>query len=312
MPQRTTSAMLSPADTADCARYAREKCLSTGPPRLVGVELEWLVQDARDRTLPVDEERLSAALEAVSLLGSAPRVRAEPRTGRPGGAELRCGPLAHPVRRGRPRGSAGAARRAHGVRLHARRTRHRPVAAASARPAASAALPGDGEPFRLLHPGRPLHDGGLRVGPGLRGRGHRSARTRPPSAALAAGASAGPGPGGGVRQLAHGRGASHRMAVHPAGHLGAAGPLPYARGRRRGHGPAGRVGAVRARRRGDVRTERRRGRSVVPAAGHDLPSVDRAGRAVARRPHRRRWTTSPTTWARCSRRYARRAIWNCG
>ncbi|WP_328912271.1 MULTISPECIES: ergothioneine biosynthesis glutamate--cysteine ligase EgtA [unclassified Streptomyces] len=83
MPQRTTSAMLSPADTADCARYAREKCLSTGPPRLVGVELEWLVQDARDRTLPVDEERLSAALEAVSPSSGLPRGSALSRE--PGG-----------------------------------------------------------------------------------------------------------------------------------------------------------------------------------------------------------------------------------
>src|SRR5580693_7353689 len=37
-------------------------CLKTGPPRLVGVELEWLVRDARDPALPVPAERIRDAV----------------------------------------------------------------------------------------------------------------------------------------------------------------------------------------------------------------------------------------------------------
>ncbi len=37
-------------------------CLKTGPPRLVGVELEWLVRDLRDPALPVSAERIAAAV----------------------------------------------------------------------------------------------------------------------------------------------------------------------------------------------------------------------------------------------------------
>jgi ergothioneine biosynthesis glutamate--cysteine ligase EgtA len=39
-------------------------CLKTGPPRRVGVELEWLVRDARDPALPVAAERIAAAVSA--------------------------------------------------------------------------------------------------------------------------------------------------------------------------------------------------------------------------------------------------------
>jgi glutamate--cysteine ligase len=37
-------------------------CLKTGPPQRVGVELEWLVRDARDPALPVPAARLAAAV----------------------------------------------------------------------------------------------------------------------------------------------------------------------------------------------------------------------------------------------------------
>ena len=47
-------------------------CLKTGPPRLVGVELEWLVRDARDPTLPVTADRIAAA---VAAFGAENRVR---------------------------------------------------------------------------------------------------------------------------------------------------------------------------------------------------------------------------------------------
>ena len=39
-------------------------CLKNGPPRRVGVELEWLVRDARDPALPVSAERIAAAVAA--------------------------------------------------------------------------------------------------------------------------------------------------------------------------------------------------------------------------------------------------------
>src|SRR5215469_15410270 len=39
-------------------------CLKTGPPRRVGVELEWLVRDARDPSLPVTADRIAAAVAA--------------------------------------------------------------------------------------------------------------------------------------------------------------------------------------------------------------------------------------------------------
>jgi glutamate--cysteine ligase len=39
-------------------------CLKTGPPRRVGVELEWLVRDARDPALPVTADRIAAAVAA--------------------------------------------------------------------------------------------------------------------------------------------------------------------------------------------------------------------------------------------------------
>ena len=39
-------------------------CLKTGPPRKVGVELEWLVRDASDPRLPVTADRIAAAVAA--------------------------------------------------------------------------------------------------------------------------------------------------------------------------------------------------------------------------------------------------------
>jgi ergothioneine biosynthesis glutamate--cysteine ligase EgtA len=39
-------------------------CLKTGPPRRVGVELEWLVRDMRDPALPVAAGRIAAAVSA--------------------------------------------------------------------------------------------------------------------------------------------------------------------------------------------------------------------------------------------------------
>jgi glutamate--cysteine ligase len=46
------------------AEHIHGICLKTGPPRLLGVELEWLVRDARDPALPVPAERIAAAVSA--------------------------------------------------------------------------------------------------------------------------------------------------------------------------------------------------------------------------------------------------------
>jgi glutamate--cysteine ligase len=45
-------------------------CLKTGPPRRVGVELEWLVRDVRDPALPVSAERVAAAVAAFANIPS--------------------------------------------------------------------------------------------------------------------------------------------------------------------------------------------------------------------------------------------------
>jgi glutamate--cysteine ligase len=47
-------------------------CLKTGPPRRVGVELEWLVRDARDPALPVTAERIAAAVSAFDAVRGNP------------------------------------------------------------------------------------------------------------------------------------------------------------------------------------------------------------------------------------------------
>lgn len=45
-------------------------CLKTGPPRRVGVELEWLVRDATDPALPVPAARVAAAVAAFDADGT--------------------------------------------------------------------------------------------------------------------------------------------------------------------------------------------------------------------------------------------------
>lgn len=57
--------------------YVASTCFKTGPPELVGVELEWLVHDAADPCLPVRPDRLRAALPGpddplAALLSSEP------------------------------------------------------------------------------------------------------------------------------------------------------------------------------------------------------------------------------------------------
>ena len=57
-------------DTA--AEHIHGICLKTGPPRLVGVELEWLVRDARDPEMTVPAERIAAAVADFSIVSGLP------------------------------------------------------------------------------------------------------------------------------------------------------------------------------------------------------------------------------------------------
>jgi ergothioneine biosynthesis glutamate--cysteine ligase EgtA len=54
------------------ANHIHGICLKNGPPKRVGVELEWLVRDARDPALPVPAERIAAA--AAPFCGDAPAL----------------------------------------------------------------------------------------------------------------------------------------------------------------------------------------------------------------------------------------------
>jgi glutamate--cysteine ligase len=56
-------------DESTAAEHIHGICLKTGPPRRIGVELEWLVRDVRDPALPVQAGRTAAA---VSAFGAAP------------------------------------------------------------------------------------------------------------------------------------------------------------------------------------------------------------------------------------------------
>src|SRR5580693_5467826 len=65
-------------DTA--AEHIHGICLKTGPPRRVGVELEWLVRDARNPGLPVPADRIVAAVAPfdTSAFDSAAEMAAVP------------------------------------------------------------------------------------------------------------------------------------------------------------------------------------------------------------------------------------------
>ena len=56
-------------------------CLKTGPPRRVGVELEWLVRDVRDPALPVTAGRIAAAVSAFGAAGEDPATLENPGQG---------------------------------------------------------------------------------------------------------------------------------------------------------------------------------------------------------------------------------------
>jgi glutamate--cysteine ligase len=70
-----------PLTERDAEAQALGICFKTGPPGRVGVELEWLVKDGRDPALPVDQQRVAAALVSLDAPGALPgegRLTTEP------------------------------------------------------------------------------------------------------------------------------------------------------------------------------------------------------------------------------------------
>ncbi|MGW0465585.1 ergothioneine biosynthesis glutamate--cysteine ligase EgtA [Streptomyces sp. NPDC003027] len=53
-------------------------CFKTGPPRTIGVEVEWLLHELRDPRLPVPSRRLASALDTVRTLPLASALTFEP------------------------------------------------------------------------------------------------------------------------------------------------------------------------------------------------------------------------------------------
>jgi glutamate--cysteine ligase len=79
-------------DEATAAEHIHGICLKTGPPRRVGVELEWLVRDARNPGMPVPAVRIAAAVsqfDAAAELAAAPGLPTSSQPGAlPSGATL--------------------------------------------------------------------------------------------------------------------------------------------------------------------------------------------------------------------------------
>ena len=70
-----------PLTESDAEEHIHGICFKTGPPRRVGVELEWLVRDGRDPGVHVDQQRVAAALAGLGAPGALPgggRLTTEP------------------------------------------------------------------------------------------------------------------------------------------------------------------------------------------------------------------------------------------
>ncbi|MFF4651654.1 ergothioneine biosynthesis glutamate--cysteine ligase EgtA [Streptomyces sp. NPDC001380] len=65
---------VTPLTESQAEAYVASVCFKIGPPRRVGVELEWIVQDARDAAAPVDPARTDAAVEALGLRPGPPAL----------------------------------------------------------------------------------------------------------------------------------------------------------------------------------------------------------------------------------------------
>ncbi|MFI0508999.1 ergothioneine biosynthesis glutamate--cysteine ligase EgtA [Streptomyces sp. WSLK1-5] len=63
---------------AELEALVRGICFKTGPPRRIGVEVEWLVHELRDPRLPVTTERLAAAYAALRTVPLTSALTVEP------------------------------------------------------------------------------------------------------------------------------------------------------------------------------------------------------------------------------------------
>jgi glutamate--cysteine ligase len=61
-----------PISEADAERLIRAICFKTGPPGMIGAELEWLVRDGADPLLPVELSRIHEVLEHLGKPGALP------------------------------------------------------------------------------------------------------------------------------------------------------------------------------------------------------------------------------------------------
>src|SRR5262249_3846265 len=59
-----------PVSAAAAEAFISRTCFKTGPPRLVGVELEWLLHDPSDLAAPVVSSRLDGLLSPTEIRGA--------------------------------------------------------------------------------------------------------------------------------------------------------------------------------------------------------------------------------------------------
>ncbi|MEI7033417.1 ergothioneine biosynthesis glutamate--cysteine ligase EgtA [Streptomyces pratensis] len=100
MPPDIPGATGSRPDAAPLAEGAAEDllrgiCFKTGPPRSVGVELEWLIHDRARPDLPITQERLDSAVAAVRALPLSASLTFEPGgqlelSSQPAGSLMEC------------------------------------------------------------------------------------------------------------------------------------------------------------------------------------------------------------------------------
>lgn len=85
----------APLGEGEAQDLLRGICFKTGPPRKVGVELEWLIHDRERPDLPVAQERLDRAVEAVRSLPLSALLTFEPGgqlelSSQPAGSLMEC------------------------------------------------------------------------------------------------------------------------------------------------------------------------------------------------------------------------------
>lgn len=68
----------TPVTEDEATSYVKGVCFKTGPPRRIGVEVEWFVEDTRDATRPPEAARLGAALVDLQRLPLDSALTCEP------------------------------------------------------------------------------------------------------------------------------------------------------------------------------------------------------------------------------------------